>query len=273
MKLAVLGLNLLLPLTLVAAEPTSGPVVSSPYWNQGEARDKAVADVIKEVPVAAANATAARYAYYQSNNQLNRASNKIRDDFYASKEYVDASNEVKQAYADYNAAREKAVASVHGGDKYQAAVYFRDKLNEQILDEHSLKEPSLDKLMAIAELKTQAIAPFRQEESKLMADSKEVADAKQKLLKANDKLTQLEKSFKVKVRDNPELADLIQKRSDSRIEFLVSSAYLREVREARNIILKYSEPQRSNYSPYPYGIYGGFPGYNYGFGHGYGIYR
>lgn len=274
----------------------AGMQVQSPYWNGGmpvaggygntfyiqqpEYGEGLLEKTVLAVPGARADAVAAKWQYRRANSTLNSAADVLRHDFYDSDEYTNAMNDLKKAYRDLENARLDALKGLRTTAEYEAIESMRKNVNAQIADERDQDHPSLERLVALAELKMQSVAPVRAAERDMIENSQAVRDAKSRLVDAANKLAKLEKEFAHQVRDSIDLADARKAKEDARIAMLASSAFLEEARFARRIAVTYSFASRGlsvpGYNSYGYFNspmgYGGYSGYGYGYGYGYGSY-
>lgn len=279
----------------VAAEPTTatkpatdeGTQLQSPYWNNGtvpagntyymeqpQYGEGLMEKTVLAVPPARADAVAAKWQYRRANTKLNNSADMLRRDFNESDEYAGALSELKQAYRELENARFEALKGLRGTDEYAAIESLRKSVSGQIADERDQDEPSLERLVALAELKMQSIAPVRIAEQKTIENNTAVKDAKVKLIDASNKLAKLEREFAHDVRDSIELADARKAKEDARIAMLASAAFLDEARIARNIAIRYSYASRGLITVDRYSsTYGrNYSGYGYGYGYGYNNY-
>jgi hypothetical protein len=237
-----------------SSKPAAGTEVQSPYWNTGNGDtyymeqpqygEGLLEKAVLVVPAARADAVVAKWQFRRANTKLNNNADMIRRDFNESDEYGAALGELKAAYRNLENARFEALKGLRGTDEFAAIESLRKSVSGQIADERDQDEPSLERLVALAELKMQSIAPVRAAEQEAIENSSAVRDAKARLVDASNKLAKLEREFAHDVRDSIELADARKAKEDARIAMLASAAFLDEARIARNIAIRYSYASR-----------------------------
>lgn len=262
-KITIASLALLLIATPVFAQTR----VASPYWEQKEQATNEnikVYEYLEKLPDIKANEVKNKWVFAQENAKLNRLVTNITSDFRDSEEYQKAYQEVKTSYVEYNKARDTALAGIRNSVNYQAAESLRANLSEQLKDAHAEKEPDLNRVIALAELKRDYILPLRKEEVAVLEKSGDVNKAKATFVESQRKLSVLERNFARKVRDNEQVRSQIDKVQNARIDKIVSAAYSEEAGKVKSILIDKSQPRFSNYSPYG--------NYSWGWGN-YGFFR
>jgi len=248
------------------AQQFRAPVMTSP---NNPYSDYPAAEV-QAVPAARARAAIARMELLRSQVDLDRGTRAAVVAFKKSDDMSKAQAEETEAYAAYQAAREKALAPLESDGQYQALKEHRRKLGEQLADQHAQYKPKLNEIFALAGLKLEYSMSITLREAALLRESSEVRDARSKLTAANAKVSGLRARFAADLREDPDLIAARRAVFDSKVAHVAAQAYMSGLKEARGIALDYAYWVR-RYNPYrvfgydPYG----FNPYSYAYGNGY----
>lgn len=225
---------------------------------------------VQSVPAARARTAIAHMESLRAQAELNRGTRAVIRVFSKSEDMTKATAEEKEAYAQYQSARERALQPLESDARYQALSQWRKALGEQIAEKHAKGQPIIEEILSLAGVKLQYSHSLTLKEAELLRNSSEVTAARTRLLAATTKLTDLRARFDEDVRQDPDLIAARRAVWDSKVAHVAASAYFSGLVEARGIALDYAYYSR-RYNPYrvmgydPYG----FNLYNYAYGNGY----
>lgn len=234
--------------------------VSSPYWN--DRGTTFPTKLVEKVPDAVADATRAKWTYRDAETTLNRAViDRVRE-FELSDKYIQARNELRDAFAAFEQAKLAAARPLLSDSRYLAAKDLVRRLSEQIKDEHLADEPDARRIEALAKLKLEYATQFRDTESALIDADAEVRAARKRLLDANDAIARLRSEFEQKMRSDLDLAELRQTKREARIVALTAAAYRDATLEVARVAIDFarwdSRNQRYATGGWVYPYYDGY---------------
>lgn len=230
---------------------------------------------VQAVPAAKARAAIAKMELLRAHAELNRGTRAAVRNFKNSEDMSKATVEQDQAYQQYLAARERVLQPLRNESQYQAAQVMKEQLTEKIIEKHEQAaphKPVLHEIIAMAGLKLRYAMQMTNREVEALRNDPEVSDARQRLMSAASRVSNLRERFADDLRDDPDLIAARRAVFDQRIAHVASQAYLSGLKEARGIALDYAYFVR-RYNPYrvagydPYGFRASYYGYGQGYGH------
>ncbi len=202
--------------------------------------ESAAMQLTMSVPAAEAEAVRAEWTYRAYGSALRRSIDQMRADFEMSPEHQRAMADFQRAAEAYMAARDRSLASIHGSSEHRDLRYLREKLGQQLRDQHASKQPEMSRIQAVAQLRMEMLRPLRGIESEQLAGDPEVAAARQELMRAYAVVQGVRRSFAREVRDHGELLGLRQMREQARVEHLVASRFASSSASARDRALRFA---------------------------------
>jgi hypothetical protein len=206
--------------------------------------------------VATAMAARARAVELRAESELSGTIRAVQRHFEHSDDYLKAAAEEKQAYADYTAARQKAINSVAGDPKYHALSMLRDELADQIASHRHAKNIDGNEIAVMATLKMQYAADAHAMEAIAMNADDNVKAAREKMEQASRRLVALKARFEDAIHDNPEVILARRTLEDARIAVVESSALACSASIAGAYAINYSYYLHRNDTGSPFGPYG-----------------
>jgi hypothetical protein len=200
-------------------------------------------DPVHDWVVATARAARSRALLHLAEKQLNDSIRDAQSSFEQSREYRDAVATEKQAYDAYNAQRQKALQSVVHDPKYVAAIELRDQLADKLEHLRALARPNplpREDLLAIASQKLQYASDAHNMEREALENNAAVQDARQKMVQASARVSELRASFDNSVRMNPQIAQARSNLDMARVELITAEAYYGAAAEASVLATDYS---------------------------------
>ena len=205
-------------------------------------------------------AARARAEFRLAENHLNQA---VRDEqaaFDNSRDMRDAVAQEKKAYDEYTAARANALKGVVADPKYQAAVQLRDDLTEQIRQRRSNRTLTHEAMLALASQKLSYASDARAMETVALDNDANLKEARQRMVEASRRVSDLRARFDSSVRDNPRILAARRNLEVARVEHLTAEADLRGAIIAGGAALDYA------YNLHRYDFARPYPGaYDYGY--------
>jgi hypothetical protein len=241
---------------------------SSPIYNYPAAE-------VQAVPPAKAAAAVARAVQNREYATLSGAVRNTVRSFEKSEDLQKAIAAEDEAWSAYEKAREAALRDLRNDPKYQAQVELANNLKTKIAERHAAPKPKEMRvsmpdpgITAMASLRFDYASAARARETEALSGSDAVRDAKQRLVEARSRVTQLREQMSEQVRTDDQIVAARKSYWDAKINRLGAEAYLSGVLEARSIALNYV------YFINKYNKYGQryqyAGGYEPAFGHGYG---
>ncbi|HEV2296474.1 MAG TPA: hypothetical protein VGR35_21700 [Tepidisphaeraceae bacterium] len=233
---------------------------------------------VQAVPAAKARAAIAKMELLRAQANLNRGTRAAVRTFEHSDEVSKARSEQNQAYQQYQAARERALQPLQNDEQYRAAQIMKQELRDQIVERHyeaGPEKPVLHEIIAMAGLKLRYATQMTNREVEALRSSPEVSEARERLVAASERVTNLRQRFDQDLRDDPDLIAARRAVFDQKVAHVASQAYLAGLKEARGIALDYAYFVR-RYNPYRvmgydrYGFHRSYYGYGGAFDKGYG---
>ncbi|HWE01218.1 MAG TPA: hypothetical protein VG326_02320 [Tepidisphaeraceae bacterium] len=206
--------------------------------------------------IANALAARARAVQVRAESELSDIIRRVQRRFERSEMYAKAVAEDKQAYAEYTAARQKAINLVAGDPKYHALSMLRDELAEKIAARRFAKDANRDEIAVMATLKMQYATDAHAMEAMAMNADDNVKIAREKMEQASRRLLDLKARFDDTIHDNPEVLAARRNLEDSRIAVVETSSLARGANIASDYAINYAYYLHRNDTGSPYGPYG-----------------
>ena len=243
-----------------AAAPMPAPAAAANAANTSDFPDDEVHDWV----VASARAAHSRAILHRSEKELNDSVRDAQFSFEQSRDYHDAAAEEKRAYDAYIAERQKALESVVTDPKYKAALSLRDQLADQIAYMRAHSKPSevpREMLLALASQKLQYASDAHAMESAALDKDPDLKDARQKMVQASAKVSQMRAQFDASIRFNPQILQARRNLEDARVALITAEAYRDAAAAAGAVATDYAYyrhrwdyvHQNDSFGPYGYG--------------------
>ncbi len=224
---------------------------------------------VQSVPAARARAAIAKMESLRAQADLNRGTRAAVRVFGKSEDMTKATADEKEAYGQYQAARERALEPLASDQRYQALNGLRKQLGQKIAEKHAAGKPILEEIVALAGVKLQYSSDLTRREAELLRNSDDVSRTKGRLMEVTTRLADLRGRFADDVREDPDLVAVRRAVFDSKVAQVAAVAYLNGLVEARGIALDYAYYTRRHN---PYRVMGydpyGFNPYSYAYGNG-----
>jgi hypothetical protein len=217
--------------------PAPAPVMNVPNSNQ--TASDFPGPIVRDWVTASAMAARARAIYRQSDVDLTVAIRRAQMNFEHSQDYQNAQTAERQAYADYVAARDRALVSLRDNSKYRAIAELRDDLAAKLSRRRADKHADKDEILAMATLKMQYASDARAIEVQALDASPEVKSARDRMVAASRHVSELRSNLDTAIRDNPEIASVRRSLIESRISMLTADAYASAATIASDAALNY----------------------------------
>jgi hypothetical protein len=200
-------------------------------------------DEVHDWVVASARAARCRAMLHLSEKQLDDSIRDAQWTFENSREYKDAAAAEKQAYDAYNAERQRALKSVLSDPKYQAALQLCDELSDKIARYRAMAKPGQiprEDLLALASQKLQYASDAHNMEREALDKDATVQDARQKMVQASAKATELRTAFDTSIRMNPQIAQARRAVDEAHVELITAEAYYTAAAAAGQVATDYT---------------------------------
>lgn len=236
---------------------------------------------LRALPSARANAAVAWAQYRRAETYLSLLVNDASRKYKRSDELKNAKAEEQAAWESLNAVRAEATASVKADESYKASLALQRRLEKQIQDLRASDDAPLDRLITLATLKVSYSATSSAMEAAAVAADPRVKSARQRLVDASKRVSDLRQQYDDTVRNDPQIIAARRSLEDARIMALGAGTTWIEANRVANIGLDFA--YGLNQGPYsnniynsgygnPYGPYGyGNLGYGYNNGIGFGM--
>jgi len=198
-------------------------------------------DQVHDWVMANARCANSRATFHRAERELDETIRTTQWTFEQSKEYLEAQAAEKEAYNAYTAERQKALQSVIDDPQYQAALQLRDEMGTRIAHLRASKGGlPHDMLLAMASQKLQFATDAHNLESAALDKDDALKDARQKLVQANGKVSELRAHFDLSVRTNPQILQARRNLEDARVALITAEAYLNATSAATAVATDYS---------------------------------
>ncbi len=222
------------PSPSASASPTSGSY-SNPYGYPGFE--------VQAVPRARADSVRARLEYDKSRRDLETTVLRAYDDFEFSQDIVQLKREEATRFAAFDAARNKALATLKSDHSYNALKRMIKELDAKIDYEsaRAMSRQERDELIApMAALKLSYSQTISSMESAALASDSDVAVARSALVETSQKLADARRDFRRQLVRSDLFADARQTFELARINSAVAESLLDSAIEARNIAMNFA---------------------------------
>ena len=226
-------------------------------------------DQVHDWVVASARAARSRALLHLAEKQLTDSIRDAQLSFEASRDYREAALAEKQAYDRYNAERQRALQSVLNDPKYVVAIQLRDELGDRLAKLRVMSKPMpppREDLLAMASQKLQYASDAHNMERDALDKDAAVQDARQKMVQASARVSELRASFDSSIRINPQIAQARRNLDMARVDLITAEAYYSAAAAAGAVATDYSyyrhrwdglaAPVVAGFGPYGYA-----PGY------------
>jgi hypothetical protein len=166
-----------------------------------------------------------RALYRRADTELATSIRRTQAHFEHSKDYQDSITAQQQAYADYTAAREKALATLANDTQYTETLRLSDEMNSRLVARREDHNANHDELLALAQLKLQYASDARAIEIKAIESSADVRPAHDRMVSAGRKVVDMRAAFDDSLHDNAEIAQYRKHLEDARIAMITADAY------------------------------------------------
>ncbi|WP_428936805.1 hypothetical protein [Fontivita pretiosa] len=225
---------------------------------------------LRVLPGARANAVAARAVLRQAESALDRAVADVTRVHLRSAELQRAIEEERAAWKALEDVRAEALSQLKDDENYLALQRLRQRLAEQLEQLRRREEkPSIDQIVAIASLRLEYAMTVSAMEAAAVAANPAVRDARQRLVRASQRLRELRRRMEDAVRNDEQVILARRAVQDARIAALASDAYFVEARNVAEIAMDYAYFIRNRPVPYFITPYPNYGGYGYGYPVGY----
>ncbi len=239
---------------------------SDPY--RGYQNDYPAAEV-QAVPVARAESARARVILELTRERLYRYIDRSWDDFYNSKDYLDAAAAQSRAQQNYDRERDRVMRTLSNDASYRALTDLVKTMHEKLdRDRPKGSKPSqdeFDQIVATASVKLGYSSTASSMEAAALAADSGVQDARNRLVDAGNRKVELRRTQDRQVRRSDEFASGRNALDQARLNRTVAEAFEVGAVEARNIAISYAT-YLHGWDQYRYSTTGAF-GYGYGYGY------
>ena len=124
---------------------------------------------------------------------------------------------------------------------------MRDEIGEKLARQRANKEVSKDEILAMATLKMEYASEARAMEVSSLNSDGSMKDARDKMVQASRRVSQMEEDFDESVRDNPSIMVARRNLEDARVSVITAQTYAdrrRRRRQQRGELCLLSPPQR-----------------------------
>lgn len=200
-------------------------------------------DSVHDWVVASARAARSRAMLHLAEKQLNDSIRDAQWTFENSKEYKDAVAAEKQAYDAYTAERQRALKSVLNDPKYKAAMDLRDEMATRLAKVRAMAKPNpvpREDLLAMASQKLQYASDAHNLERDALEKDSAVQDARQKMVQASARVSDLRNAFDMSIRTNAQVVQARHSLDQARVELITAEAYYNAATIAGAVATDYS---------------------------------
>ena len=212
---------------------------------------------------ASAMAARSRALLLRAESDLNATFRHVQQRFERSEGYSRAVQAERQAYADYTAARQKSISSLANDPKYRAISLLRDEMGEKLADRRAAKDVTPSEILAMATLKMQYASDARAMEVSILSSDDNVKAARDRMVEASRRVSEMRNDFEYSVRDNPEMLLARRNLEEARLGAVEAAAMAYSASISSAYALNYSYYLHRNDNGGVYGPYGGGNGGGY----------
>ena len=243
------------PVTPPAAPPQMAP--------NNQRQSDFPSDQVHDWVVASARAARSRALLHLAEKQLNDSIRDLQFAFEQSHEYHDAAAAEKQAYEAYTVERQKALKSVLNDPKYVTAIELRDDMADKIAKVRAMSRPGpipREDLLAMASQKLQYASDAHDMEREALEKDAAVQEARDKMVRASARASELRGQFDASIRMNPQVAQARRNLDQARVELITAEAYASAAAAAGEVATDYT------FYRHRWDGLSSAPGYGYGYG-------
>lgn len=215
---------------------------STPFWGSGSSAFDLPAADIRAVAPSRAQATAARWAYWNAQDKLNDLVREQVLAFEESPQYLAAVAAENSAYRAYLSARERALAPLRENPSYLASIRIHEDLSRQLDELRALPRDEVDqaRVAAIARVKLQVLEDNRRLEDDALTRDQQFQAARKHWQDAAAETASMRASFLRSIRNNEELKSVRQQIADLRVARHATQAFHESTVRAANIAINYA---------------------------------
>lgn len=221
---------------------------------------------MRALPVARAQAVAAKQEMRRAESALNNAVYEVRRAYTRSEELITAQAEEKAAWDALLAARDNAMKDLKQDEHYLAAQQLRDRLANQIAENRDKPGTTTERILAMARVKLNFATSATAMEIAAVSADPNVKTAQKRLIAAGNKLTRLRMDFEDTLRADARVTMARKNVEDARTATVAADAMYIEATRVADAALDFAYFVQATPMPYIVNtpdIYGGY-GYNYG---------
>jgi len=258
-------------------KPMTSPAPSQSSLPSGEGYSRNGNDYpsseVRDWVMGATDAARTRTLFRQADSALDAGYRRAQAHFETSKDYQDARADEEKAFADYTAAREKALSSLNDNARYHEIIRLRDEMGAQL--DACRADPHADKIQvaALAGLKMQYASDAHAIEAQAIDSNADVKSARDRMVAAGRKTTAMRASFNESLHDDPQIAQLRKNKEDARVAMITADAFTTAAGVAASVAVSYDiylhRMDQGYYAPYGPAAVVGYGGYGYGSTGGY----
>jgi hypothetical protein len=205
-------------------------------------------------------AARSRALLLRAESELNATVRHVQQRFEHSEGYSKAALAEKQAYADYTAARQRSISGLANDPKYRAISQLRDEMGEKLANRRAAKDVSPGEILAMATLKMQYASDARAMEVAILSNDENVRAARDKMVEASRRLSEIKNDFDYSIRDNPECILARRNLEEARLGAVEAAAMAYSASISSAYAMNYSYFLHRNDNGGVYGPYGGGSG-------------
>ncbi len=230
--------------------------------NTGSSNSEYPNNQLTDWVVANAMAARSRAVLLRAESELGTTVRRVQERFEHSKDFSDAVMAEKHAYAEYDAARHKALARLANNAQYHAISLLRDELGDKIAIRRTAKDVTKDELLALARLKLDYASDARAIEVSALGSDEALKASHDRMVEASRKVADLKARFDDSVHDNPEVLVARHNLEDARVSMIEAQALAQGAGIASAYAVNYAYYLHRNDNGGTFGPYG--PNGNYG---------
>ena len=200
-------------------------------------------DQVQDWVVACARAARTRALFRRAENDLNAAVRDAQWNFEQSQDNRDAVAAEKRAYDAYTAERRRALESVVNDPQYKAALELRDEMGDRIAKLRASSKPGQmprEILLAMASQKLQYATRAHEMETSALEKDAPLQEARQKMVQASARVSELRSKFDTSVRSNPQIQQARRNLEDARVALITAEAYENAAAAAGSVATDYA---------------------------------
>jgi hypothetical protein len=249
------------PMTSTPPSQSSLPIGQSYSRNGNDWPGSEVRDWV----MGATDAARTRTLFRQADSAMDAGYRRAQAHFENSREYQDAMADEEKAFADYSAAREKAMASLNDNSRYHEILRLRDEMGAQLDAFRADKHADKIQMAALASLKMQYASDAHAIEAQAIDSNADVKSARDRMVAAGRKAIAMRASFNDSLHDDAQLVQLRKNKEDARVAMITADAFTTAAGVAASVAVWYDtylhRMDQGYYAPYGPGAVVGYGGY------------